>query len=186
MSETEIEILNATISAVSQHGMRRTSMSDIAERAQVSRQTVYNLFGNKDEIYQAAIYHMGLLWQAKARKKLEKAANVSEQLDALFDVFSIDAFKFSRGKTEAEDMFVEAHRVAPDALNAFFHGARDLYAEVLHPYADHLCKKGVSVDGLADQIETASRGYKRDAKSLKHLKELLETQKSLVLSLLGD
>ena len=186
MSETETQILNATISAVSQHGMRRTSMNDIAERAQVSRQTVYNLFGNKDEIYQAAIRHMGVLWQAKARKKLEKAANVSEQLDALLDVFAVDAFKFSRGKAEAEDMFVEAHRVAPEALNAFFNGARDLYAEVLYPYKEQLHKKGVSVGGLADQIETACRGYKRDAKSLKHLKELLATQKSLVLSLLTD
>ena len=181
MSETEIQILNATIGAVSQYGMRRTSMSDIADRAKVSRQTVYNLFGNKDEIYHAAILHMAALWQDKARKRLATAQTLSEQLDVIFGVFSIDAFKFSRGKKDAEDMFVEAHLVAPAALSEYFAGTRALYAELLRPYEKALAKHGISVEGLADQIETACRGYKRDARSLQHLKELFGDTKNAYL-----
>lgn len=185
MNQTELDILNATIGAVSQYGIRRTSMSDIADRAGVSRQTVYNSFGNKDEIYHAAIMHMGALWEEKARKGLAKTQSLSDQLDVLFDVFALDAYKFGRGKMDSEDMFVEAHIVAPEALSAFFSVTRNLYAEILKPYESILKEQGISSHKLADQLEIACRGYKRNARSLRHLKELLNVQKNLVLSMLN-
>ena len=184
MSDTEREVLNATIGAVSEYGMRRTSMSDIAERAGVSRQTLYNLFGNKDEIYHVAILHMAALWEEKARNRLANAQTLSEQLDVLFDVFSVDAYKFSRGKAEDEDMFVEAHLIAPEALREFFAVARNLYAECLKPHADILAAQGVDAEQLADQLEIACRGYKRSARSLRHLQQLLNVQKALVLGMM--
>ena len=183
MTETEKQILDATIALVGVYGMRKTSVGDIAERSALSRQTVYNLFGNKDEIYRAAIEYMGEQWRAKARAGLEKANSLSAQLDVVFDVFAIDAFKYSRSKPDAHDMFAEAHVVAGDVMQKFFQGTRRIIAEVLHPYASKLKKNGLTVDQFADQIETACRGYKRDARSLKHLKELLATQKQLILAM---
>ena len=184
MNETSIQILNATIDAVSQYGMRRTSMNDIAGRADVSRQTVYNLFKNKDEIYRAAILHMGAMWQEKAKRRLLQAKGFPEKLDVLFGIYAIDAFKFSHGRKDSEDMFEEAHFAAPEALAEFFAGARRLYAEILQPYNETLQAKGTSAEEFSDQIEIACRGYKRDARSLAHLKKLLATQKLLILSLI--
>lgn len=184
MNETELQILNATIGAVSQYGMRRTSVNDIAERAGVSRQTVYNSFGNKEDIYRAAILHMGHLWETQAREKIAAASSISEQLDAMFEIYSVNAFKFSRSKKDAEDMFEDAQIIAKDALKAFHDMARNLYAEILQPFEATLNRQGLSSQGLADQIEMACRGYKRDARSLKHLKQLLGVQKALLLRML--
>ena len=185
MNETELLILDATISAVSQYGMRRTSMNDIAERAGVSRQTVYNSFGNKDDIYREAILHMGNLWEAKARQKLERASNLSEQLDAIFEVFAMDAFKFSHSnKKDAEDMFEDAEIIAQDALKSFHAIARGLYEELFQPFTKTIQRKGMTAEILAEQVETACRSYKKEARSLNHLKDLLRVQKALLLSVL--
>ncbi len=181
MTEAEKQILDATIALVSVYGMRKTSVGDIAERADLSRQTIYNLFAGKDEIYRAAIEYLGEQWRAKARAGLDKADTLPEKLDVVFDVFTVDAFKFSRSRPDAHDMFTEAHLVAGDVMQKFFQANRDVVASVLRPYASKLKKGGLSVEQVADQIETACRGYKRDARSLKHLKELIATQKQLVL-----
>ena len=185
MSDTETQILDAAIAAVAFSGMRKTSVGDIADRAGVSRQTVYNLFGAKDDVYRAAIEHLGLRWRTQAQKGLESATGLSEQLDALFEVFAVEAFRFSHANPDSADMFLEAHLVAPDLMAEFFDKNRELFAQVLSPYSDQLNERGLSVTGLADQLEIACRGYKRDARSLEHLRELLVTQKSLTLAHLG-
>ncbi len=181
MTETEKQILDATIWLVGVYGMRKTSVGDIAERAAISRQTVYNLFASKDEIYRAAIKYLGEQWRRKALARLANSESLPDKLDVIFDVFTIDAFKFSRSKPDAHDMFTDAHKVSGDVMQKFFRANRDVIAGVLSPYGPKLKNHGLSVEQFADQIETACRGYKRDARSIKHLKELLATQKQIVL-----
>ena len=185
MQPLEAQVLEATIAAVSRFGMRKTSVNDIAEKAKVSRQTIYNLFGNKEDVYRAAILHMGTLWCAKAREKLEPATDLSEQLDAVFDVFCVDGFTFSRANDDTMDMLTEVRLVAPDALAAFNALFKELFVEVFTPHETAIVQSGLSVDQLADRVEIACRGMKREATSLDHLRTLIATEKTLVLNLVG-
>ena len=183
MSETENQILDATIGVVALYGMRKTSVGDIAGRAGVSRQTVYNLFANKEEIYRAAIRRLTGQWCDEAGRRLKKTPSFERKIDILMEVFVIDAFKFSRARPDAHDMFTEAHAVAGDLMSEFFAKVREMIADVLHPYAAQLKSRGVTAEQFADQIETAGRGYKRDARSMKHLRALLAVQKQLILTM---
>jgi len=184
MSETESLILDATIGAVSQFGMRRTSMTDIAKRAGVSRQTVYNAFGNKDEIFRAAMIHMANLSEQKARQKIVQATNLSEQLDVMFEIFAIEPFKFSQNKNDSEDIFADAAIIAKDALDGFHVIVKNLYAELFKPFARQLSDKEMTPKNLADQVDSACQGLKKNARSVRHLKELLKIQKALILSVI--
>ena len=186
MTNTETQILDATIATVSQLGMRKTSMSDIAARAAVSRQTVYNLFGTKDGIFHAAIVHMGERWRAKASARLEKAQNPSDQLDVLFSVFAIDAYKFSHVSSDSMDMFFEARISAPEALEQFIEENRKLYQHVFRQYETALSAKGISPTRLAEKMDISCRAFIRDARSLKHLKELVVVQKTLILAIINE
>ena len=49
--EKRQSILDAALTQFAQYGLRKTSMQDIAERAGVSRQTIYASFKNKDQIF---------------------------------------------------------------------------------------------------------------------------------------
>ena len=55
MTEREIHILECAFSVFSRYGVKRASMTDIAEEAGIARQTLYNAFSNKDEILRATI-----------------------------------------------------------------------------------------------------------------------------------
>ena len=182
MTDTETQVLDATIQAVAELGMRKTSMSDIASRADVSRQTVYNLFGTKDAIFHAAIEHMGEQWRLQARKRLAKCDTLSEQMDVLIKVFAIDAFKFSHSTAFSTDMFVEAYLSAPKAIENFIAENRKLYREVFEPYEAVLLTKNSSAKILADHFDMVCRAYIRDARSLNHLRALTSTHKELVLA----
>ena len=186
MTDTEAQVLDATIRAVSDLGMRKTSMSDIASRADVSRQTVYNLFGTKDAIFHAAIEYMGEQWRQNARKRLVKCDTLSGQLDVLIKVFAIDAFKFSHSSSFSTDMFVEAYLSAPNAIEHFIAENRKLYREVFEPYDAVLSTKNSSAKILADHFDMVCRSYIRDARSLNHLRELTSTHKELILAAVRD
>ena len=53
--DTHQRILDAAIRCVQQFGIDKTNMNDIAREAGVTRPTVYNHFGNRDEVVQAAL-----------------------------------------------------------------------------------------------------------------------------------
>ncbi len=184
MTDTETQVLNATIQAVSELGMRKTSMIEIASRADVSRQTVYNLFGTKDAIFHAAIEHMGEQWRLNARKRLAKCDTLSEQLDVLLKVFAIDAYKFSHSFSFSfsTDMFVEAYLSAPKAIENFISKNRKLYQEVFEAHDSALSEKKSSAKIMADHFDIVCRAYIRDARSLNHLCELTTAHKELILA----
>ena len=182
MTNTEIQILDATIKAVSTFGMRKTSMSDIAALASVSRQTVYNLFGTKDRIYHSAIIHMGERWRSRARSRLNESQGLSEQLDVLFDVFAVQAYEFSHASPASTDMFVEAYNASPDAMAHFINENRRLFEDTLRPYAKSLSANGVSLNGLAAQIDLSCRAFIREAQSLGQLMTLVSVERALVLN----
>jgi len=181
LTGNEQAILQATLSLVSRYGMAKTNVGDIAKEAGLSRQTVYNQFENKTEIFRAAIAYFGEQFRKTVKQRLPEADGLSDQLDIIFEEFTIKGYKFSRTSPETHDMVNGSHAVASDILKASFAANRDIIADILCPFESQLAKKGLSAKSLADQLEHACRGYKRDAHSLKHLNELLATQKRMIL-----
>jgi len=181
MSENKIRILEATLETVSRYGVRKTSVGDIAKQSGLSRQTIYNLFETRDDIFRAAIAYAGEVSRARLRKNLTTLNTLSDQLDAMFEEFVIAGYKYTRRSPDAHDITTSAHEIAHDVLQTSFEANAALIAEMLKPYHDQLKARGFSRTRLAAMIEMAGRGYKRDATSLSQLKALLENQKQLIL-----
>jgi AcrR family transcriptional regulator len=53
--DTATRILDATLSAMADHGIARLSLEDVARRARLSRQTVYRYFPSKGVLLEAAV-----------------------------------------------------------------------------------------------------------------------------------
>lgn len=180
MSENKIRILEATLETVSRYGVRKTSVSDIARQSGLSRQTIYNLFETRDDIFRAAIAYAGETSRSRLRAKIARLESLSEQLDAMFQEFVMIGFEFSRQSPDAHDIVEGAHEVGHDVLKASFSANADLIADILEPYDREISEKGVSRQQLARSIEISGRGSKREADSASDLKELIQTQKRLV------
>jgi AcrR family transcriptional regulator len=55
VGDTATRILDATLSAMADHGIARLSLEDVARRARLSRQTVYRYFPSKGELLEATV-----------------------------------------------------------------------------------------------------------------------------------
>ena len=55
--ERQRQIFNAAVAVIVRQGYDKTTMSDIADEAGVSRGTVYLYFKGKEELFEALVYH---------------------------------------------------------------------------------------------------------------------------------
>lgn len=72
----------AAISTFAQYGVRRTSMDDLARALMVSRQTVYNRFGNKEAVWSWALETFFTEMLDAAKAELAAPGPTTERLTA--------------------------------------------------------------------------------------------------------
>ncbi|MFD7657564.1 TetR/AcrR family transcriptional regulator [Actinosynnema sp. NPDC059797] len=80
MTELTRSLLEAAVELVAEHGSRGLRMVDVATKAGVSRQTVYNEFGNKERLVQAVALHKTAEFLDGVRERLASAADPVEGL----------------------------------------------------------------------------------------------------------
>lgn len=101
-------ILDAADRMIARHGLRKTTMEDVANEAGVSRRTVYGYFSNKQELAMASIdrvvkqAHARIAEEANTEEppaerlyrmlvarvsvRIEKVRDISKSLDSIFSV----------------------------------------------------------------------------------------------------
>ena len=93
MSETELKIVEAAIRTFVRYGARKTAMADIAQEAKVSRQTLYDVFGGKDELIIASIRHITDQNLSRVNERLGEADSLEDQIDIYFAETIIKSFE---------------------------------------------------------------------------------------------
>ncbi|TNF36492.1 MAG: TetR/AcrR family transcriptional regulator [Gammaproteobacteria bacterium] len=78
--DTRQRILDAAIRCVQQFGIDKTNMNDIAREAGVTRPTVYNHFGNRDEVVQAALLQSGYGFAERVKTHVQRYGSAEERL----------------------------------------------------------------------------------------------------------
>ncbi|SMC20271.1 transcriptional regulator, TetR family [Desulfacinum hydrothermale DSM 13146] len=76
------EVLQAALQLFSARGYDRVSMRQIAEKAEFSVGTLYNLFKNKEDIYRAIIVEVADRFETAARGALQGSGNPLERIRA--------------------------------------------------------------------------------------------------------
>ena len=95
------QIILASVEEFREKGFSGTSMDNVAQRANVSKRTVYNHFSSKDELFVGIIKHMFGLVEETAPKPYNPHQSFEEQLKDIarvkIELFSSDEFiGFSR------------------------------------------------------------------------------------------
>ncbi|MFD1146399.1 TetR/AcrR family transcriptional regulator [Saccharothrix hoggarensis] len=109
MTELTRALLDAAAELLAAHGSRGLRMAEVAAKAGVSRQSVYNEFGNKERLLQAVALHKTVEFLDGVRERL---AGSPDPVDGLrrgilfaFDLAERDALARSvLNGTNAEDM----------------------------------------------------------------------------------
>jgi AcrR family transcriptional regulator len=80
VTELTRALLDAAVELIAAHGSRGLRMAEVAAKAGVSRQTVYNEFGNKERLIQAVALHKTAEFLDGVRERLVGTADPLEGL----------------------------------------------------------------------------------------------------------
>ena len=174
-------ILDAALAQFTQYGIQRTSMHDIAQKAEVSRASLYSYFKNKDEIFRSVSIgvHERLLVDVEAVLSGGDGADLGERVfQALFirhSRFLTLVLDSSHG-SELED---EYSRLCGDVVanaNAKFEARlAGVFDALLSSDSKHLGSGSLSPADAARILNLAAAGCKRSAKDAKEFEQRIRS-----------
>jgi len=184
LTETEEKIIDAATRCFVRFGARKTSMNDIASDAGVSRQTIYDLFGGKDELICAAIRKITDHNLAEVRRLAGAHETLGEKLNVYFAQTIVKSFEMIATAGDPEDL-ITGHNKAGKAEIARSHARHEeLVAEFLTPYENALKTAGLTAMSQAHFLVTVAMGFKYGAADRTDLDQLLRDLKINCLALL--
>ncbi len=172
MDSTKNRIVDAAITTFIRYGARKTAMNDIADAAGVSRQTLYDLFGNKSELVEAAIRRHTDLVLMKVRQQLEACSDLADQLDVYLTETVVRSFENLQTSEDVEDLISGHNKAGRAAKKASHERHKKLVAKLLLPYQPQIEQTGQSVSQLTAFLV-------RTAMSLKHCESRRELNNQL-------
>lgn len=181
MTEREINIIESAFSVFSRYGVKRTGMNDIARAAGISRQTLYNVFSNKDEVLRGTIR----LFTDRAIQEIEQGllsqASLGAQLDLIFEHIALRPYALIHASPNAEDIIQGMNAASRDEIESSNERFRAVIESILSPYKSIFRKSKIAVIPLSDLIQRSASAMKQQARDEAHLQELLDSLKKAVL-----
>ncbi|QDC08636.1 TetR/AcrR family transcriptional regulator [Oceanicola sp. D3] len=186
MNEAEQALLDAALQVFSRYGVKRSSMSDLCEEAGVSRQTFYNHFRNKGDILRALIRSFTERALAGIEAGRRTRSTLGEQLDLVFEQTVVAGYDMVAAMPNAEDFVDGVHDSSKEGMEAAHQQFRDVFAEILAPYAATLNDRGLDVVALSELLQRASKAAGLNARDRDHLLTQLATLRQLCLAATGQ
>ena len=186
MSDKETKIVEAAMEAISRYGIRRTTMSDIAEKAGISRQTLYTICSNKDEVLSKVIKFSANQTLTNIMAEWENDLTLAEVLDAYFEHAVITYYDMLQAMPDSNDLIADVGQINSEEIKHVENTKMEALALQLKPYAANLKSAGIDAKDLSEFIVRGSTNFKYAAEDRNHLDRLLGSLKASVLALAGE
>ena len=180
MDPDDDAIFETVLQVVTRYGMKRTTMAELARGAGVSRQTLYDRFGDKDGIMAAVIENAAARLFEDLRTAFGTEADLGTKLDAYFNIAVWPFFEILQTMPDAADFENGMGPASASASKTVEQGKAALLAEML---ADHLPPNGQSPSDVASFIESSSSRAKHTITVAEDLARFLAVLKASTLAL---
>ncbi|UZD89727.1 TetR/AcrR family transcriptional regulator [Cognatishimia activa] len=156
--DTKTQILEAACEAFREYGYQKVSLNDIARAAEVSRQTIYIHFGDKETLFQANFEFEMSRNLAQATEILETTAEPLEALTEVFGVWHGQYVKrYRRLRAGAEQPTIQLSGARFIELRAAFIALLSDYIST-HPAISFAANDEVSAYDAAETLVATSLG----------------------------
>ena len=142
MNDRDKNILEAATRVFSRYGVKRASMSDVAEEAGISRQTLYKAFRSKDDILRTHIHVYTDAAIADIEAGLEKTEALAARIDLVLERMIVPGFDMVRASPNAADIVEGVNATTKEELETTAERFQAVIEAVLSPYADALTEAG--------------------------------------------
>ena len=186
MEPTQKKIIEAAIHTFIRFGAKKTSMADIAEAANVSRQTLYDLFGNKDELIVSSIRYVTGLNLAAIREGIKKKRGLKAKLQVYFEQVTVTSFRQFLESGDPLDILSGHNDAGRETLAESRSRHRELLEELLTPYKESIGQHGQQVGDVAELLALNAMSLKFGPKDEAALRKVLSTLIASTLALAGQ
>ncbi|HFK1784720.1 MULTISPECIES: TetR/AcrR family transcriptional regulator [Bacillus cereus group] len=94
----EEKVLDAAMQLFWKKGYTATSLSDLTEKMGIQRPSIYSAFGDKEELFEAALRKYTKLHASDVRTKLQNNPSVKEAIHTFFEGLVEEEYKESQSK----------------------------------------------------------------------------------------
>lgn len=179
MEPDDAPFFDTVMQVVHRYGMKRTTMAELAHGAGVSRQTLYDRFGDKDGVMAATINNWGARIMADLRAAFAEKAGLAERIDAYYDIVVWPTFDLLQQMPDAADF---QRGMGPKSVAATQTVSELKQKAVAEMLADHFSLQKQSAD-VAEFFEQSSARAKMSDGEREDLERFLAVLKASVLAL---
>ncbi len=184
MMSTKDKVIQAAHELISRYGYNRTSMTDVAKQAGLSRQTVYAVFANKEDLFAETSYNVFQQHLKKTREEITHCTSLGDQLHIYFENMVVQPFIFLQKHPEAITLWNDEEMNNHPAIAKLKQEHKQFLAELLVPYTKHIGEMGQCPAHMAEFIILTCREMKcGKASSIEELRRLLDTLTASILAL---
>ncbi|MEM8773980.1 MAG: helix-turn-helix domain-containing protein [Pseudomonadota bacterium] len=183
MENRERNILEAATRVFLRYGVKRTSMADIAAEADVARQTLYNIYTNKDDILRGSIRMYGEDALVAIQEGLPKLVSTSDKVDLVLREMTIKPYEILHSSPNAQDLIEGYNSAGRDEMEANYLAFQEQLSQIFVPYSKELTKQNLTPQLLAELVRRSASAIKYQAKDKAHLLRLMRGLKGLVASI---
>ncbi len=167
LDERVEQILDAAYACFTRHGVKRTTMDDIAREAGMSRGAVYQHVRNKEDAFRRLAERLFDAALARARVDVDTGTDLTERLTAVLTAKLDLVLRLWRDSPHAAELLGDNARPSADLEAAYSAAMRDLLADTIA--ADTIAADLAAADGpgvkaleLAEILLALTRGLEAD------------------------
>lgn len=178
----EEKVLTAARSVFMRYGFKRSTMSDLAEAAQMSRPALYLIFSSKEEVFRALVTQIFTELLGEVREGVSKHEEVADQLTCAFEVWCVRPFEMIQASPDAKDILESGYEFATETTVQAFSDFETILSDILRPIVSSQADPPLSSEQLAHILTTAAEGFKESASSAVQLRQMIKGLITVVLA----
>lgn len=181
MTDKERQIASAALRVFSRYGLKRATMNDIAEEAGVVRQTLYNVFANKDEVIHGTVLFYCETLRDNVRTAWQGVPDLPTQLDLLIEHYFIASWDTVRATPDASELERGTTAAAKNGMKIAGDEIEAMLIEIFAPHAVALGRNGQDLRVFAAFVNASLVGLKHGTDDRDALVQQFATLKKMIL-----
>jgi len=184
MKDTKSRLVEAATNMFSRYGVKRTSMSAVADEAGVSRQTLYATFNNKDELLAAAMQSVCMEIHSALQRDWQQSTSVEEILTIYFKHAVYQPFEMMQKLPDLKDLLHGIGEQTAEVAKEVNAKKAGLLAAQLTPFSSQLETTDSDTASVAKFIVATTTELNYSASTRSELDELLKTLRLAIVAML--
>lgn len=185
MSKDRREILEAALKVFIRYGFRRTTMSDLAKEAGMSRPALYQQFANKEDIFRAVAIDYVTRAGEEVETRIHAYESVAEKLFFILDIWLVNPFELIHSTPDARELMDSTHDFVSDVIEDSHRAIESSVAGVLESSRDALTIHGLTPESIARVFTASAMGFKDYAQDIDELRVLIDGLVRMSVALVG-